>query len=101
MDSPSAATRLSAGGDGVRACTGARTGSCRRRRALRVRAECRGDGLTRLDRLIEVPQRELQGAEEVQDVLDRHEAEMTYADELPIQLALAAGDDRVVVVPQN
>src|SRR5439155_744164 len=61
----------------------------------------RGDRLTGLDRLIEVAQRELQGAEEVQDVLQRHEAEVTDADELPVQLALPARDDRVVVVTQH
>src|SRR2546430_5228907 len=87
--------------NGVRTSAAAGAGTRRLRRALRVRAECRGDRLTRLDRLIEVAQRELQGAEEVQDVLQRHEAEVTHADELTVELALPAGDDRVVVVPQD
>src|SRR2546425_12386759 len=87
--------------NGVRTGAAAGAGTCRLRRALRVRAERRGDRLTRLDRLIEVAQRELQGAEEVQDVLQRHEAEVTHADELTVHLALAAGDDRVVVVTQD
>src|SRR5881397_813850 len=87
--------------NGVRTSTAARAGTRRLRRALRIRAERRGDRLTGLDRLIEVAQRELQGAEEVQDVLQRHEAEVTDADELPVQLALPASDDRVVVVTQH
>src|SRR5438093_845175 len=87
--------------NGVRTSTAARAGTRRLRRALRVRAERRGDRLTRLDRLVKVAQRELQGAEEVQDVLQRHEAEVTDADELPIQLALPARDDRVVVIAQD
>src|SRR6185503_14571843 len=102
IERSSAPTRLSAGADGVRARTaGAGTGSRRLWRALRVGAERRGDRLTGLDRLVEVTQCELQGAEEVEDVLQRHEAEVTDADELALELALAAGDDRVVVVAQH
>src|SRR5216117_3856810 len=87
--------------NGVRTSAAACAGTRRLRRALRILAERRGDRLTGLDRLIEVAQRELQGAEEVQDVLQRHEAEVTHADELPVQLALPARDDRVVVIAQD
>src|SRR3989442_3484020 len=87
--------------NGVRTSAAAGARTRRLRRALRVRAERRGDRLTRLDRLIEVAQRELEGAEEVQDVLQRHEAEMTHPDELTVQLALPARDDGVVVIAQD
>src|SRR5213594_1065554 len=87
--------------NGVRTGAAAGAGTRRLRRALRVRAERRGDRLTRLDRLIEISQRELEGAEEIKDVLQRHEAEVTNAHELSIKLALPARDDRVVVVAQH
>src|SRR5258705_7689369 len=99
MERSSAPTRLSAGADGVRARAGPCTRSRRLRRALGISAERRGDRLTRLDRLVEITERELQGAEEVEDVLQRHEAQVTDANELALELALAARDDRVVVVP--
>src|SRR5207249_2880013 len=51
--------------------------------------------------LVEVPQRELERAEERDDVLKRHEAQVGDADELPFHLALTPGHDRVVVIAEE
>src|SRR5918992_1154513 len=83
---------------------GRRTGRRSRRGlllALRIGAQRRGHGNARLDGLVEVAQRELERAEERDDVLQRHEPEMRHADELAFQLPLAPGHDRVVVVTQD
>src|SRR6266851_3548745 len=96
-----ATVSLATAPNGVRPSAPAGAGTRRLWRALRVRAQRRGDRLTWLDGLIEVAQCELQGAEEIQDVLDRDEAEVTHADELSVQLALAARDDRVVIIAQD
>src|SRR5436305_8148911 len=77
-----------------RACTGARW----LRRGLGVRTERGRDRLTWLDGLVEVAQRELECAEERDHVRHRHETHVTDAEQLTFELALAAGDDRVVVL---
>src|SRR5207302_925956 len=69
--------------------------------ALRVGPKRRADRDSRLDRLVQIAERELERAEEGDDVLQRHEPQMSHADELSFHLALAAGDDRVVVVAQD
>src|SRR5256885_2422628 len=69
--------------------------------ALGVRAQRRGHRDARLDGLVEVAQGELEGAEERDDVLQRHEAEVRDANELAFHLSLAAGHDGVVVVAQK
>ena len=89
----------------VRRPCGRRGAGCRTRRllllALRVRAECGRHRDARLDRLVQIAERELERAEERDDVLQRHEAEVRNANELAFHLALAAGDDRVVVVAED
>src|SRR5947208_10149308 len=69
--------------------------------ALRVRAKRRGHGHARLHGLVQITQRELERAEERNDVLQRHEAQVGDADELPFHLALTTGHDRVVVVAEE
>src|SRR5437588_4244332 len=69
--------------------------------ALRVRTQRRGHRDARLDRLVEITQRELEGAEERHDVLQRHEAEVRDPYELALHLPLAAGHDRVVIVAKD
>src|SRR5256886_11605397 len=76
-------------------------GRRRLRLALRVRAKRRGHCDARLNGWGEVRQRELERAEERDDVLERHEAEGGDADELPFHLALTAGHDRVVVIAEE
>src|SRR5204862_2877066 len=96
--------RLATGRDGIG--RGPR-GRARRRaaglllRALRVGAERGADRDARLDRLVEIPERELERAEERDDVLQGHEPEVRDADELSLHLSLAAGHDGVVLVAQD
>src|ERR671930_1313271 len=97
---------LATGRDRVARGLGGRRGAGGRARrrlllALRVRAEGSGHRDARLDRLVEVAERELERAEERDDVLERHEPEVRDAYELPFHLTLAAGDDRVVIVAQD
>src|SRR2546423_7995733 len=86
-------------GRGTRGVAGG--GSGRLLGALGVRAKRRADGDPRFDGLVQIAQRELERAEEGHDVLQRHEPEVGDADELSFHLALATGDDRVVVVAQD
>src|SRR2546426_11759788 len=69
--------------------------------ALRVRAQRRGHRGARLDGLVQVTERELERAEERDDVLQRHEAEVRDANKLAFHLPLATGHDGVVVVTQD
>src|SRR6267378_7151257 len=88
----------------VRRPCGRRAAGCRTRGlllALRVRAQRRGHRDARLDGLVEVAQRELERAEERDNVLQRDESQVRDANELTLHLSLAAGHDRVVVVAQE
>src|SRR2546430_15797745 len=69
--------------------------------ALRVCAERRGHRDAGLYGLVEIAERELEGAEERDDVLQRHEAEVRDANQLAFHLSLAAGHDGAVVVAQD
>src|SRR6266850_4435593 len=69
--------------------------------ALRICAECRGHRDAGLHGLIEIAERELEGAEERDDVLQRDEAEMRDANQLAFHLPLATGHDGVVIVAQD
>src|SRR5947209_7568923 len=66
--------------------------------ALRVGAERRGHRDARLDGLVQITQRELERAEERDDVLQRHEAEVRDPHQLALHLSLTARHDRVVIV---
>src|SRR5436309_8967740 len=88
----------------VRRPDGRRSAGCGAGRlllALRVGPQRRGHRDAWLDGLVEIAERELEGAEECHDVLQRHEAEVRDADELAFHLPLAAGHDRVVVVTED
>src|SRR5713101_7061657 len=69
--------------------------------ALRVCAERGGHRDAWLDGLVQITKRELEGAEERDDVLERHEAEVRDTNELPFHLSLATCHDRVVVVAED
>src|SRR2546426_7701837 len=69
--------------------------------ALRVRAQRRGHRDARLDGLVEITQRELERAEERDDVLQRHEAEVRDPHQLALHLSLTARHDRVVIVAKE
>src|SRR5438309_11616322 len=69
--------------------------------ALRVRTERGGHRHAWLDGLVQIAQGELERAEEGDDVLQCHKAQVGDADELSFHLPLTAGHDRVVVVTQD
>src|SRR2546430_4937726 len=69
--------------------------------ALRVCAERCGHRDAGLHGLVEIAERELEGAEERDDVLQRDEAEMRDPNQLAFHLSLAAGHDGVVVVAED
>src|SRR5438132_2046309 len=94
---------LAAAGDGIGglAPSGAAGRAGRRRGRLGVRAQDRGDRLARLDRLVEVLERRLERAEEGDHVLERDEAHVPDARDLPFDASLPARDDGVVVIAQD